>query len=49
MTYGEWDGFKQSEGNSSYYYTPPPNEGWTTIPIVTFEELQKINPDKKPQ
>lgn len=29
----------------AFFYRPPPNEGWAAMPIVTFDELQKRNPE----
>jgi len=42
------DGFGNVQHTDfAFLYTPPPNEGWISIPIVTFAELQRMNPEKE--
>jgi hypothetical protein len=44
------DGFgNPASSDFALRYTPPPNEGWSTIRIVTFDELQKMNPEDEKQ
>ncbi|TAK00627.1 hypothetical protein EPO44_09625 [bacterium] len=46
IQYGDGFGNPQTS-DFAFRYVPPPHEGWTAIPIVTFAELQQTPPQKE--